>query len=621
MEKVKPILKWAGGKTQILSQLKKFVPKSYLKYIEPFLGGGALFFHLQPKVAVLADSNDELINCYQVVRDSVQLMMSILKTYKNEEDFFYKLREQDPSKLDNVERAARIIYLNKTCFNGLYRVNKRGKFNVPYGKRKNPLICDESTLRTASKILRGTKLICADYKQILHEYAHSGDFVYLDPPYDPIGGYADFKRFTKELFFEENQIELRDEFSRLYDLGCHVVLSNSNTDFVRELYDGFNYKVIDTKRIISSKVSTRSGEDIIVFASKQQSDNSIKLNQNNRKFLEHFPGTRFMGSKYSVLPFLWDHVKDLKFHSVLDAFSGSGCVSYMFKQRGYRVISNDFLHFSYHISNSIIQNSDITLDEKDIELLLRPNKSAGSFIYDMFKGLYFSDEENRFLDNLRRNIELLSNNSKKSLALAAISRACMKRRARGIFTYIGDRYDDGRRDMRIDLKQHFLENISSFNAAVFDNNEKNFAINKDIFELEVETDLVYFDPPYYTPHSDNDYTRRYHFVEGLVREWKGIEIQFETKTKKFKRYSTPFISKDTVYDAFEQLFNKFKKSILVVSYSSNSFPAKKDIVKMLKELKSNVEVYQVPHLYSFGTHGHKTDSNANRAYEYIFIAQ
>ena len=620
MKKTTPFLKWAGGKTQLLPELLNHLPKTYKQYIEPFAGGGALFFHLQPKHALLADLNSDLINCYEVVRDQIQALIDELQEFVNDEEFYYNVRDQDPYSLNAVQQAARIIYLNKTCYNGLYRVNKEGKFNVPFGKRKNPTICDETKLLAAHKVLQGVELICGGYKEVLHKYARPGDFVYLDPPYYPVGGHADFKRYTKEFFYEEDHGELRDEFSRLIEMGCHVLLTNSNTDFTRRLYDGFDYKVVNTRRNISSKASTRKGQDLIVIGTLPSQKTPSQLSLRGSKLLEHFPGTRYMGSKYRVLPFIWQCVQDLPFESVLDAFSGSGCVSYMFKQYGKKVISNDFMHFTHHLAIATIENSNIQLNNDEIKMLMEPNLNSGTFIADTFKGLYFTDEENAFLDSLRHNIEFLDNKYKKSIAIAAISRACMKRRARGIFTFVGDRYDDGRRDMRINLQQHFLENVEAFNAAVFDNKNKNLAFNRDIFDLDVQADLVYLDPPYYTPNSDNDYTRRYHFVEGLARQWQGVNIQSHTKTKKFKRYETPFISKNTVHDAFDRLFDKFQDSIIVVSYSSNSIPEKGELVEMLMKYKSQVRVHQVEHLYSFGTHGHKVGDNANRVMEFVFVA-
>jgi DNA adenine methylase len=403
-------------------------------------------------------------------------------------------------------------------------------------------------------------------------------------------------------------------------LGCYVLLTNSTTEFVRKLYEGYSYVVIDTKRNISSDAGTRTGQDLVVIATKPQGKTKSSLSLVGKHMLENFPGTRYMGSKYRVLPFIWDAVKELHFDSVFDAFSGSACVSYMFKQQGKRVISNDFMQFAYHFSKSLIENQEVILTEKDKKLLLSPNKKADSFISETFAGMYFTDNENCFLDNARANVELLDNEYKKSLALSALVRACMKRRPRGIFTFTGERYNDGRRDMQIDLKQHFVENIEAFNKAVFDNSRHNLAFGLDVFDLNVDVELVYLDPPYFTPKSDNDYTRRYHFVEGLVRQWKGVEIQQETVTKKFKRYETPFYSKDTIIEAFEKMFEKFKNQIIVLSYSSNSIPGKTDLVSLLKRYKKHVKVHQIEHTYSFGNQNHKIGNNANKVNEFVFVA-
>lgn len=618
--KVKPFLKWAGGKTQLLPELRKHVPDQFNRYIEPMVGAGAMFFDLKPKHAILSDSNEELVNAYIVVRDQVEELIKKLKNFKNDEKLYYEIRSQDPLGLSPVYRAARLIYLNKTCFNGLYRVNKQGQFNVPFGHRKNPKICDEENLHAASNALSGVKILHGDYLKTLKKYAQPGDFIFLDPPYHPVSDYADFKRYTKEFFYEEDHIFLRDEVDRLVQNGCYVLLTNSSTKFVRDLYKGYSYIVVDTKRIISSNAETRTGQDLVVIATKPQGKTKSLLGLRGKQILENFPGTRYMGSKYRVLPFILDALKDIKYDSVLDAFSGSTCVSYMFKQQGKRVVSNDFMQFTYHFANALIENNNVTLTEDDKKHLLSANKKAGTFIADTFSGLYFTDEENHFLDVARANVELLDNKYKKSLALAALSRACMKRRARGIFTFTGDRYDDGRRDMQIGLKQHFVENIDAFNKAVFDNSCQNLAFGLDVFDLDVDVDLVYLDPPYFTPNSDNDYSRRYHFVEGLVRQWQGVEIQYDTVTKKFKRYETPFYSKDSIYGAFEKMFEKFKKQVIVLSYSSNSVPDKSELVSLLKRYKRHVNVHQIEHTYSFGNQGSKVGDNANKVNEFVFVA-
>lgn len=614
-ESIKPFLKWAGGKTQLIGKLEQYIPSNYDTYIESFLGGGALFFHIQPSKAILSDINPELINCYTNIRDNIDSVISLLKTFGNNEENYYRIRACDISQLTETERAARFIFLNKTCFNGLYRENKKGEFNVPYGKNPNTIICDEKKLYNAHKALQNAKLICGNYKTVLRRYAQHNDFVFLDPPYVPVGKYSDFQRYNKDFFYDDDHVELRDEFKRLINIGSKVILTNSNTEFVRELYAGYPFQVFDTKRLISSNSDTRKGQDLVIY-----STNGKKKLDSKQELLANFPGTRYMGSKYKLLPFLWDSIKDLDFKSVLDAFSGSGCVSYMLKQKGIEVYSNDFMAFSANITKAIIENSKTKISQKDIEQLLTPNKNAQDFISTTFKGLYFNDEDNLFLDNLIANINQLKNDYKTSLAYAAITRACMKKRPRGIFTYTGERYNDGRRDLQLSLQEHFLENIDNFNEAVFDNGHTNHSFNKDIFELDVDADLVYFDPPYLTAKSDNDYVRRYHFVEGLTRNWDGLEIDFSTKTKKFKKYPSLFDSKLTVNDALDKLFCKFQKSILVVSYSSNSIPTKEEMIEILKRYKANVELKEIDYKYSFGNQNFKVGNNANDVKEYLFIA-
>lgn len=261
---IKPFLKWAGGKTQLLPELIKYIPNEYNKYIEPFIGGGALYFHLNPEEAVIADLNYELIITYKTIKQSVEEVISLLKTFKNDEDFFYDMRSKDPERLSNIERTARLLYLNKTCFNGLYRVNKKGQFNVPYGNHSGKFF-DSEILRDASEFLQKTRIEFADYLETLRKYAKKGDFVFLDPPYYPVGKYGDFKRYTKEFFYHDDQLALKEEFDRLVNLGCHVILTNSDHPVIMELYKDYEIKSIETKRMINSDPKNRTGVDIIVI--------------------------------------------------------------------------------------------------------------------------------------------------------------------------------------------------------------------------------------------------------------------------------------------------------------------------------------------------------------------
>lgn len=615
----KPILKWAGGKTQMLGDLLPKVPKSYGRYIEPFFGGGAMFFALQPENAIIADSNPELINMYRQVAANVDEVICYLKKYENTSDMFYAVREQDWMCLPKAEAAARTIFLNKTCFNGLYRVNKQGKFNVPYGKYVNPKICDEEGLKTASEALKKAEILCGDYLLVLDHYAQAGDFVFLDPPYLPISEYADFKRYTKEQFYEEDHVELAKMIMRLQERGCYVVLTNSNHHLVHELYATFTIDVIQTKRHISCKGSTRKGEDVIVtIPPKQQTLQHLEPKPLPSQ-VSAYPPTRFMGSKSKLLSEIWSVVSQFNVDTVVDLFSGSGVVGYMLKAQGKAVVSNDYMAMSATFTKAMIENNSVTLPLEEAKELLVEHKESDHFVATTFKGLYYSDEENDLIDILRTNIAAIRDQYKQAIAMTSLIRACLKKRPRGIFTYTGHRYDDGRQDLKKSFAQQFLESVDAVNKSIFDNGKPNLSKHGDAMDLKVENaDLVYIDPPYYSPLSDNEYVRRYHFVEGLARDWKGVEIQEHTQTKKFKSYPTPFSTRKGAADAFDKLFKKFANSILVVSYSSNSQPTQDEMVAMMAKYKEHVEVIPIDYKYSFGNQG-DAKTHRNTVQEYLFV--
>lgn len=615
----KPILKWAGGKTQMLGELLPKVPVSYGRYIEPFIGGGAMFFALNPEDAVIADSNPELINMYKQVADNVDAVISYLQKYENTQEMFYRVRALEWQELPKAEAAARMIYLNKTCFNGLYRVNKKGQFNVPFGKYKAPKFCDVEALYAASNVLRKANIICGDYLSVLKEYARPGDFIFLDPPYLPVSEYSDFKRYTKEQFYEEDHVELAKEVLRLHEMGCYVILTNSNHPLVHELYKPFNIEVIQTKRYISCSGSNRKGEDVIVTALPKGKAMFKFVPEILPEQVYKYPSTRFMGSKSKLLSEIWAVASQFQFDTVVDLFAGSGIVGYMFKAQGKTVVSNDYMAMSATFAKAMIENNGITLSMDEAEKLLIPRKESDHFVADTFQGLYYTDEENDLIDILRMNIASIKDPYRHAIAMTALIRACTKKRPRGIFTYTGNRYNDGRKDLKKSLEQHFLEAVQAVNYAVFDNGKPNKARHGDAMELKVETpDLVYIDPPYYSPLSDNEYVRRYHFVEGLARDWKGVEIQQNTLTKKFKSYPTPFSTRKGASDAFDLLFKKFKDSILIVSYSSNSLPAQDEMVAILAKYKKHVEVIPINYTYSFGNQS-RAKSNRNKVQEYLFI--
>lgn len=615
----KPVLKWAGGKTQMLGNLLPKVPASYNRYIEPFFGGGAMFFALQPEKAVIADSNPELINMYREVADHVEEVIKRLEEYENTSEMFYTVRSQDWAKLPKVEAAARTIFLNKTCFNGLYRVNKQGQFNVPYGKYKNPKICDSEGLRAASAALKRAEILCGDYLLVLEHFAQPGDFVFLDPPYLPISEYADFKRYTKEQFYEEDHIELAKMVSTLHERGCHIILTNSNHPLVHELYAPFNIDVIQTKRHISCNGSTRKGEDVIVTIPPKQRTIMKLLPQALPEQVSAYPPTRFMGSKSKLLAEIWSVASQFKVNTVVDLFSGSGIVGYMFKAQGKAVISNDYMAMSATFAKAMIENNSVTLSVEEAQELLVTKKETDHFVASTFKDLYYTDEENDLIDTLRTNIAEIKDQYKKAIAMSALIRACTKKRPRGIFTYTGHRYNDGRKDLQKTLAQQFMEAVDAINKAVFDNGQVNRCKQGDAMDLRAENaDLVYIDPPYYSPLSDNEYVRRYHFVEGLARDWEGVEIQQHTQTKKFKSYPTPFSTRKGAADAFDHLFRKFANSILLVSYSSNSLPTQDEMVAMMAKYKEHVEVIPVDYKYSFGNQNN-AKTHRNTVQEYLFV--
>jgi DNA adenine methylase len=325
-----------------------------------------------------------------------------------------------------------------------------------------------------------------------------------------------------------------------------------------------------------------------------------------------------MGSKSKLLSHLQGVFNEFEFNTAIDLFSGSGVVGYLLKAMGKQVISNDYMALSSVYAKAMIENNNVTLPIKKAEkLLLAPKKKYSKFVQETFEGLYFTDEENRIIDILRANIAGLKNQYEKSIALAALIRACTKKRPRGIFTYVGHRYDDGRKDLQTSLEQHYLKAVHEINDSVFDNGKKNIARQSDAMSLKNRADLVYLDPPYYSPLSDNEYVRRYHFIEGLACDWKGVKIQEHTKTKKFKSYPTPFSSRKGAADAFEKLFKRHRDSIIVVSYSSNSLPTLDEMIDLLAKVKSRVEVVKVDYKYSFGNQSEENNSNA--AQEYIFI--
>lgn len=347
------------------------------------------------------------------------------------------------------------------------------------------------------------------------------------------------------------------------------------------------------------------------------------IEPNPMERMESYPLMRYMGSKYKLIPWFYDSFNSLEFDSALDAFSGSGVVSYLLKSMGKKVYSNDFLNFSSTISKALIENNSIQLDEEDIYSLVDLDVKSDNFIEKTFEKVFYSKEDLIFLDRISHNLSTLTSPYKKALALTALFRSCLKKQPRGVFTISGnlEKYDDGRRDLKITLQEHFLEQTAIYNKVVFDNGRKNASFNSSIFEIDnvaAQPDLVYFDPPYVPSSDDNCYVKRYHFLEGLSKYWHGEKIMEETKVKKIQKKFTPFSYKKSAIAAFETMFDKFSESTLVLSYSSNAYPDLDTLVSLMKNQKGIVEVKTKPHRYNFGNHATALRANVT---EYLIIGQ
>ncbi len=261
--KIPIIVKWAGGKTQLLEQLNKFFPKKIENYYEPFAGGGAVFFYIKqkfkPKKIIISDINKDLINTYLQVKSNTNELLKLLRIHqkKHSKQYYYQIRDRfNNNKKLTVQRAADFIYLNHTCFNGLYRVNSKGKFNVPIGSYKNPTIADEKRLKRASKLLQGVIIKCQDYKEMIKNISDK-TFIYLDPPYYPLNNTSNFTSYTSNGFGKREQKKLAIFFNELSKRGAKGMLSNSNTDFIKGLYFNFGIHEVLAKRAINSKAEGR----------------------------------------------------------------------------------------------------------------------------------------------------------------------------------------------------------------------------------------------------------------------------------------------------------------------------------------------------------------------------
>lgn len=257
----RPFIKWVGGKRQLLPQLSEHFPTKFNKYIEPFAGGAAVFFYLLPHEAVLIDNNPELINSYQVIKHKVEELIESLRQHNNDKEYFYEVRAWDRNletfrNLDKVERASRTIFLNRTCYNGLFRVNKKNQFNTPFGRYKNPKICDEFNLRAVSIALTNTKIQLGDFGLCVKN-ASAGDFVYMDSPYHPVSDTANFTSYTKDDFGISEQKRLHEVCHQLDKKGCKVLLSNSYTPFILDLYKNYTIHTVQANRAVNCDPAKR----------------------------------------------------------------------------------------------------------------------------------------------------------------------------------------------------------------------------------------------------------------------------------------------------------------------------------------------------------------------------
>jgi len=267
---VAPVLKWVGGKRQLLDVLTPLLPKRITAYCEPFVGGGAVLFNLQPKMAYINDINGELIRVYDTIKNDAESLIIALQKFKNEAEYFYAVRDWDRDKtkytsLSDVEKAARILYLNKTCYNGLFRVNNAGEFNSPFGNYRNPNIVNAPVLRAVSLYLNSAEVhfTSSDYAEILKKLPKN-TFVYLDPPYDPVSDTSSFTGYSKGGFSREEQIRLRKCCDEVHERGLKFMLSNSATNFIKEQYAAYHITIVKAKRAINSNGTKRGEVDEVV---------------------------------------------------------------------------------------------------------------------------------------------------------------------------------------------------------------------------------------------------------------------------------------------------------------------------------------------------------------------
>ncbi|MBX7526997.1 DNA adenine methylase [Qipengyuania vesicularis] len=261
----KPLLKWAGGKAQLLPALQRYVDSHSGRYVEPMIGGGALFFALAPDRGLIADVNPELVGFYRAIVEHLDAVLSQYDAWPFDESTFYELRSLRFEDLDVVTAAARLLYLNRSCFNGLYRVNRDGMFNVPWGRYKKRFEPSRPHFEAARALLVRARIELGDFRDVLVDEARAGDLIFLDPPYIPVSQHSDFKRYTRTQFHDDDHREMAELVKLLSERGCETVVTNSNHPLVHDLYQGYHIEVIQSRRNVNSRASGRKGEDVIVY--------------------------------------------------------------------------------------------------------------------------------------------------------------------------------------------------------------------------------------------------------------------------------------------------------------------------------------------------------------------